>query len=137
MNENIPDANETAAELDRLRHENEELRLAVRLRDARDVMTAKIAREGGRSPELLFDAVRGDLQFDESGQPVNAAALIADIRKRFPEQFEQVHAAASIDAGKGSANLAPPLTADSLARMTPAEIQRLDWAEVRSALANQ
>ncbi|MBA2380237.1 MAG: hypothetical protein H0V76_11755 [Blastocatellia bacterium] len=43
---------------------------------------------------------------------------------------------ASIDAGAGSGRTPGYLTAESLSRMTAAEIAKLDWEEVRTVLAN-
>lgn len=139
-----PDANDAAtsggehdkAELETLRNENEELRRAIRLREARDQMVGELAKSGARSPELLFSAVLGDIRFDDRGQPSNLSALAADLKRSFPEQFETVSPPASIDAAAGSGHSAGPLTAEALQRMSPAEIRELDWAEVRVALAN-
>ncbi len=125
---------ETANELESLRHENEELKLATRLRDARESLTAELVIAGARSPELLFGAVSGDLQFDDAGRPANASALVDHLRKTYPEQFTDIRPTPSIDAGAGSGSTANILTAEALGKMSPAEIQRLDWADVRSAL---
>jgi hypothetical protein len=129
------DTTESAAELETLRQENEELRTAARLRDARDGVIAELAGAGARSPELLFSAVIGDLEFNDAGQPVNAAALIGHLKRSYPEQFGGGRAAPSIDAGAGSSRTPDQLTPETLARMKPAEIANLDWAEVRRVLA--
>lgn len=135
MNDELHNTDETAAELERLRQENEELKAAARLREAREAMKAELSGAGARSPELLFGAVRAEIEFDGEGRPANLGDLIARLRRDFPEQFEQAPPAGHIDAGSGtSAPAAQPLTAEALARMSPAEINRLDWAEVRSAL---
>ena len=127
-----PAAESAAAELDALRRENEELRAAERLRNARGSIAADLEKAGARSPELLFAAVMGELKFDERGQVANAADLIGRLRQSYPEQFEDQVRTRSIDAGAGRGT--QMLTGDALSRMTPAEIAQLDWAEVRAAL---
>jgi hypothetical protein len=126
---------ESSAGLDELRRENEELKAAARLRNARESMTTELERAGARSPELLFEAVTGELEFDTEGELLNAATLAAKLRAKFPEQFRVQRRAASIDAGAGSGARHRQLTADMLARMKPSEIAKLDWAEVRAVLA--
>ena len=116
--------------------ENEALRRAVREREARDLMTASLAAAGARSPELLFAAAKDLIQFGEDGSPQNAEALVADLKRRFPEQFGAFSPQPPIDGGAGAGGTAPALTKEVLARMTPAEIARLDWAAVRQALAS-
>ncbi len=125
---------ETADELESLRQENEELKLAARLRNAREEVTADLITAGARSPELLFGSVISELQFDDAGRTANASALIAHLRKTYPEQFTDIRPTASIDAGAGSGSTANILTAEALGKMSPAEIQRLDWAEVKRCL---
>ena len=125
-----------ADEIVALRAENEALRSAARVREARDRMTASLAAAGARSPELLFEAAKDLIQFGEDGSPQNAEALVADLKRRFPEQFGAFSPQPSIDGGAGAGGTAPALTKEALARMTPAEIARLDWAAVRQALAS-
>ena len=127
-------AESAAAELDALRRENEELRAAERLRNARSSIAADLERAGARSPELLFAAVMGELKFDDLGRATNAADLIGRLRESYPEQFEEHVRTHSIDAGAGRGT--QMLTGEALARMSPAEIARLDWAEVRAALSS-
>jgi len=124
-----------ADEIETLRAENESLRAAARVREARDRMTASLAAAGARSPELLFEAAKDLIQFGEDGSPQNAEALVADLKRQFPEQFGGFSPQPSIDGGAGAGGTAPALTKEALARMTPAEIARLDWAAVRQVLA--
>ena len=124
--------NGAAAELESLRRENEELKSAGRLRDARESLAAELERAGARSPELMIASVMGELQFDDEGRVINSTALIGQLRRSYPEQFEDHVRIGSIDAGAGRGGRM--LTAEALSRMTPAEIARLDWAEVRETL---
>lgn len=117
-------------EVGELRAENEKLKEDIRMRTAVYDIEASLTRAGARSPKLLVEAARESLQFGEDGSVANAAAVVDHLRRQFPEQF----GAGSIDGGAGR-NQGPTLTKDALAKMTPAEIQRLDWAEVRSVLA--
>lgn len=134
---NTDEDTNTTTEIETLRRENEELRSAARLREVRERMINDLSGAGARSPELLFGSVRSELQFDENGTAVNAADLISDLKKRFPEQFASETPVGGIDAGAGTRQNVPPLSQDALAKMSPDEIRRLDWAEVREVLSRQ
>jgi hypothetical protein len=135
MNEENNIRTTTDAEIEDLRRENEELKTAVRFRDALERMTAELNKAGARSPHLLFDLIKTEIEFDEEGKPANLGHLVERLRAKFPEQFGKDMPAPSIDAGAGAAKPANLLTAEALAAMSPAEIGRLDWAEVRRVLA--
>lgn len=131
--ENEVDTDEqSVTELQILTDENTELRRALGIERAKRLMTTELTAAGARSPELLFSSVAGDIEFDEQGEPANTATLVASLRSRHPEQFGTQ--TAPIDAGAGAA-AKPALTRESLTRMKPAEIAKLDWAEVREVLA--
>jgi hypothetical protein len=118
-------------EIGELRAENERLKEDIRMRTAVYEIETALGKAGARSPKLLVEAAKESLQFGEDGSVANAGAVVDHLRRQFPEQF----GAGSIDGGAGR-NPGPTLTKDALSRMTPAEIQRLDWAEVRSVLSN-
>jgi len=130
-----PDVSESNAEADMLRSENDQLRHAIRMRDAREALTKELNAANARSPQLMFESVRGEIQFDRDGRPSNIAAITADLKQKFPEQFGSDQPA-SIDAGVGRANQNNFLTREALAKMTPQEIAQLDWNDVRSVLSN-
>lgn len=121
------------AAVTQLRAENEQLRTTIRLSAAHRQITGELRKAGARSPELLFDAVKGELQFDADGKVENAAALLRHVTSRFPEQFG-ADTPASIDGGAGIGG-GTTLTKEALAKMKPAEIAALDWADVRRVLA--
>lgn len=116
-----------------LQAENEQLRTTIRLAEAHRQITGELGRIGARSPELLFDAVKGDLQFGTHGEVQNAAAIVGELKRRFPEQFG-THNSPGIDAGAGRVQ-PPALSRDALAKMKPAEIAALDWGDVKRILA--
>ena len=125
-----------AVTLTELQAENERLNASLRLERAQRQITAELAREGARSPGLLFESVKGDLQFGDDGAALNAAALVARLKSEFPEQFAADRpAVASIDAGAGSGAAASPLSREALKKMKPAEIAALNWDEVKRVLA--
>lgn len=133
----IPPAEPAPAEaerLTRLETENVELRSSMRAGRAREQITERLRQMGARSPSLLFDAVKGDVQFADDDSPANAEALAKRLAKQFPEQFGFDAPHTSIDGGAGRF-AAPALTKETLAKMTPAEIAKLDWATVREVLA--
>ena len=114
--------------------ENANLKAAIRLRDARDSVTGELRDAGARSPELLWDVVAGQVEFDDEGRPANVAALLAELKAKFPEQFGN-HIPPSIDGGAGQ-TATPRLTKEALRRMKPSEIAELDWADVRRVLSS-
>jgi hypothetical protein len=116
-----------------LQAENEQLKATIRFDAAHRQLTGELARAGARSPELLFDAVKDELQFADDGTLENAAAIVDKLKTSFPEQFG-ADRPASIDAGSGQVVL-PRLTRDALHRMSAAEIAELDWNDVRRVLA--
>ncbi len=121
-------------DISQLREENEQLKATIRNASAHRQITGELERVGARSPELLFDAVKGDLQFSPDGAVANAAAIVERLRRSFPEQFGTDQPPASIDAGAGFAAV-PRLSKESLAKMKPAEIAKLDWEDVKRTLA--
>ncbi|MBV9215919.1 MAG: hypothetical protein JO053_07050 [Acidobacteria bacterium] len=126
-------AGASGADLIQLQTENADLKAAIRLRDVRDAVTKELSTRGARSPELLFDAVKGELQFDEEGRLVNQNALVAKLTGGFPEQFAR-ETPVGIDGGAGRFRT-PTLTKETLSRMSAEEIAKMDWNEVRKVLA--
>jgi hypothetical protein len=120
---------------DALQAENEELKKSLRLRDARDEITAALKKAGARSPELLFNSAKESLQFDAEGRVANPTALVERLQGKFPEQFGFETPAGSIDGGAGKNADTNYLTKEKLAKMTAAEISKLDWQDVRKVLA--
>lgn len=134
--------NQSAASLDEadalaaLRAENNELNAVIRMREARDKITASLKTARARSPELMFDAAKESLQFGDDGALENADAIVADLKRKFPEQFGSERVSAPpIDGGAGTGRQHDILTKEALAKMKPAEIARLDWDEVRQVLS--
>ena len=131
----MPSVPESNAELETLRTQNEELRSEIRTMKTRAALTAELTAAGGRSPELLIAAAEKEVQFDESGEPINIAAVIANLTQKYPAQFVP-DKPASIDAGTGRSNQNNFLTRDALSKMKPEEVARLDWNDVRQILSN-
>lgn len=127
--DSVSDADDSS----QLKAENEQLKATIRNAAAHRQITGELERVGARSPELLFEAVKGDLQFSPNGAVTNAAAIVERLRRGFPEQFGASVPPVSIDAGAGFATT-PRLSKESLAKMKPAEIAKLDWEEVKRTL---
>lgn len=115
--------------MEELAAENDALKAEIRIRTAVYDIETRLTQAGARSPGLLVERAKESFQFSDEGDLTNAEAVVEHLKKTWPEQF----AVPSIDAAAGR-TARPTLTKEALARMTPAEIQRLDWAEVRSAL---
>ena len=118
-----------------LKAENAGLRSELRLNAAREQLSHALFAAGARTPTLLSEAAKADLQIADDGSVVNAAALVERLKARFPEQFRR-NSPVSIDGGAGRSTPAP-LTKGALAKMTPAEINTLDWASVRRVLSEK
>jgi hypothetical protein len=121
-------------ELERLKKENAELAASVRMRDARDEVVAALQAAGAHSPALAFEAIKGSLQFDDAGKLINSKDLIEGLKTNYPEQFGTPKPAEGIDAGKGGQQ-GEKLTREKLEKMSPDEINTLDWKDVSAVLA--
>ena len=73
--------------LTELQAENEQLKATLRLNAAHRQITGELAKAGARSPDLLWDALKGDLQFADDGTLQNAAALIQKLKRRIPNSL--------------------------------------------------
>ncbi|MCC6328982.1 MAG: hypothetical protein IT174_10730 [Acidobacteria bacterium] len=122
-------------ELERIKKENEDLRSANRLRDARDEVVTALKTAGAKSAEFAFDAIQARLKFDDAGKLVNAKDLIDGLKSTYPDQFGIDKPEGGADGGVGQGKQGEKLTAEKLAAMTPAEINKLDWKEVSAVLA--
>lgn len=123
------------SEAERLQREADELRQQIRLRDARDYFITHLQKLGARSPQLLFAAIERQLEFDESGKVRNTDDLIAELKHEYPEQFgAKVVPVPSVNAGAGGEQT-PALTLEKLQRMSPDEIKRLDWEQVKAVMS--
>jgi hypothetical protein len=118
-----------------LRAEIDGLQSELRLIAAREDLVSKLETAGARSPQLLFASVRDKLQFGGDHALENGEALVAMLKHDLPEQFGMHTPAASIDGGSGATANARPLTKEALAKMSPEQISRLDWATVRQVLS--
>ncbi|MFZ1702142.1 MAG: hypothetical protein WBO10_06255 [Pyrinomonadaceae bacterium] len=129
-----PPATAGGTDLTDLQTENANLKAAIRLKDARAAVTEELGKSGARSPELLWDALAGEIEFDDTDAGANIDSLIAKAREKYPEQFTPTSVTGSIDGGAGQTATAR-LTREALKRMTPSEIAELDWEEVKRVLA--
>jgi len=127
---------ENSVSVESLAEENESLRNRLRMRDAMDELGRELRDAGAVSPELLSKAAADELQFGEDGGAVNVAALVEKLKKSFPTQFGRGFGHTSIDGGAGR-NDPRPLTKETLAKMSPAQIAALDWQEVRQVLSGR
>lgn len=107
----------------------------LRTMTAKSAVTDALTAAGARSAELLFAASQDKLQFDDKGKVSNLTALVDALKKSYPDQFGVVTPTAGVDGGAGNTNPGEKLTKEKLQKMTPAEIARLDWSEVRKVLA--
>lgn len=125
------------SDLERLKKENEELKAATRMRDAKDSVLDALAKAGARSPELLYKSIASELEFDEKGNLKNVGALVEGLKGEYADMFGTPKPQDGIDGGKGSRNQGDTkVTKKALEAMTPEEINKLDWAEVSKVLAD-
>lgn len=129
------EAEKDLSELERLKKQNAELQESMRMRDAKEEVVAALTASGANSPALAFEAIKQALKFDDGGKLVNSKDLIEQLKTSYPEQFGTPKPTDGIDAGKGKTADGAKFTAEQLAKMTPAEINKLDWTEVSTVLA--
>lgn len=132
--QSAPTDQQDASMIQALQRENEELKTSIRDREAEYAIKRELESAGARSPNILTEFAKAKLQFDSEGKIVNSAAIVDGLRKEFPEQFGTDRFAGSIDGGAGAIPK-PALSKESLARMSPAEIAKLDWDAVRQVLS--
>ena len=125
---------QNSADVEKLAAENEALKNEIRMRGAAYEIESRLLAAGARTPGLLAEKAREGFQFAEDGSLTNPGALIDKLKRTYPEQFDRNTPTDSIDAAAGR-NSRPPLTREALERMSPEDIRRLDWDEVRAALA--
>lgn len=124
------------SDLERLQKENEELKAGNQLRDAKDTVIAALTKAGSKSPELLWKAMKGDLEFDDKGGLKNLDTLVASSKTDFADQFGEPKPDSTIEGGAGQQEkgAAGTLTKEKLAAMTPKEINELDWKDVKAVM---
>jgi len=125
------------SENERLKKENEELKAANRLRDAKDSTIAALQKAGAKSPELLWKAIKDELEFDDKGSVKNLDALVTSAKSDFEDQFGEPKPDKTIDGGAGQGGKGGDgagLTEEKIKAMTPQEIND-NWDEVKAAMA--
>lgn len=127
------EAEKDLSELERLRKQNEDLQGLIRLRDAKEKIVEMLRAAGNKSPELAFAVLKSDLKFDKNGKVENAEDLLESFKAAYPEQFVK-DKPGQIDAGKSTNQKNDGLTVATLSKMTPDEINKLDWQHVKAVL---
>jgi len=122
------------SELERLQKENKDLKDAQRLTTAKGEVIAALTAAGAKSPELLFAASQDQLKFDEAGKLINLADITTALKTSYADQFGTEKPDGSVDGGAGK-ETGGKLTVAMLEKMSPAEINALDWKEVSEVMA--
>lgn len=113
-----------------------ELRTQLRMRDAKDDVVAALEKAGANAMGLMWNAVKGELEFDEkTGKVTNLDSLVKDLQADYPDQFGTPKPGETIEGGAGKGEKPSTLTKEKLAAMSPAEINGLDWEEVKKVMA--
>lgn len=114
------------------------LKQSIQLRDAKDEVVAALTKEGAKGTDLMWKAIKGELEFDEkTGKVTNLKDLIKDLKADYPDSFGEPKPGQTIDGGAGQDPSGTKLTKEKLAKMTPAEIKELDWEEVKKVMAGK
>lgn len=111
-----------------------EYRTQLQMRDAKDVVVAALEKAGAKATALMWNAIKGDLEFDDKGKLTNLDSLVKDLQADYPDQFGTPKPGESIDAA-GKTTGGGTLTKEKLAAMTPAEVMALPWDEVSKVMA--
>jgi hypothetical protein len=116
-----------------------DLETSLRMRDARDDVIAALEKEGAKSTGLMWNAIKGDLEFDEkSGKVTNLKDLVKDLKADYADQFGEPKPEGTIEGGAGQQAVAGSgLTKEKLATMSASEIKDLDWEEVKKVMAGK
>lgn len=122
------------SEQERLKAQLEDTQTQLRMRDAKDDVMAALEKEGARSASLMWNAIRGELEFDDKGKLSNLKDLITGLKADYADQFGEPKPAETIDGGAGQQVAGTKLTQEAIAKMTPAEINA-NWEEVKKVLA--
>lgn len=85
-----PEAERLQAERDALKAELDEARGRERLTRGKAAVLSAASEANAVTPGVIYRAIVGDLEFDESGEPTNVGALIAGLRKEAPMLFRPV-----------------------------------------------
>lgn len=120
------------SELERANKRIQELESGQRLRDAKDAVTAALTKAGARSPELIWQAMKGDLEFDDKGGVKNLDALVNSYKTDFADAFGIEKPGETINGGAGG-QAATKLTIEQIQKMTPEQINE-NWEEVEKVL---
>lgn len=111
-----------------------DMRTQLRMRDAKDDVIAALEKAGTKATGLMWNAIKGDLEFDDKGKLTNLDSLVKDLQADYPDQFGTQKPGESIDAA-GKTKGGETLTKEKLALMTPAEVMALPWDEVSKVMA--
>lgn len=124
------------SELEKAKKRIAELESAQRLTNTRDAAVEALAKAGARNPELLWKTIQTDVEFDDAGKPKNLEALVTGLKTDYADQFGEPKPTEGVDGGAGQGGKGgDTLTAEKLAKMTPAEINALPWEEVSKVMA--
>jgi hypothetical protein len=108
---------------DRETFEKERQALAQSQRDftAKQQVISEAGKAGFKvSPERVFALLKGEIEFDDDGQPTNVAAVVKALADAEPGLVgAQNGSPTNPDRQRG-----PGISAEALARMTPAEIEK-------------
>lgn len=85
-----PEADRIAAERDALKAELDEARSRERLTRGKAAVLQAASEANAVTPGVIYRAIVGDLEFDDSGEPTNVGALVASLRKEAPMLFRPV-----------------------------------------------
>lgn len=86
---------------ERLKDENEQLKRDNQTLKAKSQLVSELRKADAQSPELLFQSIRDDLEFDKAGKLSNATNLVKDLKRDYPEQFGKRKPRGSADGGAG------------------------------------
>lgn len=107
---------------ERLKLENAELKRTIQMTKAETEATKALEKAGAKSPQLLFNVKKGELQFDDSDKITNLTEIIDDLKSEYPDQFGVEKPSQSIDAGAGTTTPGQPLTKAIIEKMSHKEI---------------
>lgn len=115
-----------------------ELQQTIRMRDAKDEVVAALEKAGAKATGLMWNAIKGDLEFDDKGKLTNLKDLVKELQAEYADQFGEPKPEGTVEGGAGQqTGGGSGLTKEKLATMSASDIKALDWEEVKKVMAQK
>lgn len=101
QNSGKSEAEKLAARLKALEDDNAAKSAAIRERDARDAIRDAATKAGASNADVIYRAVKGDVEYAADGTATNVDTLVKDLKELAPQLFRAATGKADAGAGNG------------------------------------